>query len=88
MLDIFIDISFLYGGDKKQSEQTESKAQVKMELEEDNELFILKSMETYLALVIIVKESNYDRPYLVSQNLDVFKKSLVELLNVTNSTLK
>jgi hypothetical protein len=87
MLDIFIDISFLYGGDKKQDE-SQSKAQVKMELEEDNELFLLKSMETYLALVVIVKESNYDRPYLVTQNLDVFKKSLVELLNVTNSSLK
>jgi hypothetical protein len=31
MLDIFIDISFLYGGDKKQDE-SDSKAQVKMEL--------------------------------------------------------
>ena len=35
MLDIFIDISFLYGGDKKH-EEAESNAQVKMELEEEN----------------------------------------------------
>ncbi len=34
-------------------------------------------MESYLALVVIVKESNYDRSYLVEQNLEVFKKSLV-----------
>lgn len=68
MLDIFIDISFLYGGDKKQDE-SDSKAQVKMELEDENEIFMLKSMENYLALVFIVKESNYDRPYLIEQNL-------------------
>ncbi len=36
MLDIFIDISFLYGGEKKQEDSTESKAQVKMELDEEN----------------------------------------------------
>jgi hypothetical protein len=30
---------------------------------------MLKSMENYLALVFIVKESNYDRPYLIEQNL-------------------
>ena len=87
MLDIFIDISFLYGSDKKQDAE-ESKAQVKMELEDENQLFLLKSMESYLAMVVIVKQSNYDRPYLIDQNLDVFKKSLVELLNITNSTLK
>jgi len=59
-----------------------------MELEDENEIFMLKSMETYLALVFIVKESNYDRPYLIEQNLEVFKKSLAELLNITNSNLK
>lgn len=49
---------------------------------------MLKSMETYLALVFIVKESNFDRPYLIDQNLDVFKKSLAELLDITKSALK
>lgn len=45
-------------------------------------------MEKYLALVFIIKESNFDRPYLVEENVEVFRRGLSELLNVTTSLLK
>jgi hypothetical protein len=64
MLDIFIDISFLYSNEKSHDD-TDNKANVKLNLDEENEIFILRSMEKYLALVFIIKEGNYDRPYLI-----------------------
>lgn len=33
-------------------------------------------MEKYLALVFIIKESNYNQPYIVDENVKVFKKGL------------
>ena len=45
-------------------------------------------MEKYLALVFLIKENNYDRPYLVEENVNVFRKGLNELLNATISSLK
>lgn len=45
-------------------------------------------MEKYLALVFIVKEGNFDRPYLIEENVEVFRRGLGELLNATMSALK
>lgn len=45
-------------------------------------------MEKYLALVFIVKEANFDRPYLIEENVEVFRRGLTELLNATMSALK
>jgi hypothetical protein len=45
-------------------------------------------MEKFLGLVFIVKESNYDRPYLIDENVKAFKKGLSELLNATIAALK
>lgn len=45
-------------------------------------------MEKYLALVFIIKESNFDRPYLIDENVTVFRKGLNELLNQTIAVLK
>ena len=44
-------------------------------------------MEKFLALVFVIKESNYDRPYLVEENVMTFRKGLAELLNATMSAL-
>lgn len=45
-------------------------------------------MEKYLALVFIIKEPNFDRPYLVEENVEVFRRGLADLLNATTSMLK
>jgi len=45
-------------------------------------------MEKYLALVFVIKEGNYDRPYLIDENVTVFRKGLAEMLNATMSALK
>ncbi len=33
-----------------------------------------------LALLFIIKEENYDKPYLINENIDIFRKGLIELL--------
>jgi hypothetical protein len=87
MLDIFIDISYLYDKDRHQ-EDSDSKTNVKLNYDEEAEIVALRVMEKYLALVFIIKESNYDRPYLIDENVTVFRKGLGELLNATMSALK
>ena len=86
ILDIFIDISYLY--DKDRVNDSESTTNVKLNYEEENEIVALRVMEKYLALVFIIKESNYDRPYLINENVTVFRKGLNELLNQTIAVLK
>jgi len=87
ILDIFIDISYLYDKDRHQDD-SESKTTVKLMYEEETEIVALRVMEKYLALVFIIKEGNYDRPYLIEENVTVFRKGLNELLNATMSALK
>ncbi len=53
ILDIFIDISYLY--DKDRHQDSESKTNVKLNYEEENEIVALRVMEKYLALVFIIK---------------------------------
>ena len=48
----------------------------------------LRVMEKYLALVFIIKEVNYDRPYLVDENVTIFRKGLTQLLNATTASLR
>lgn len=64
MLDVFIDISYLYDKDRHQDDHR-STTNVKLNYEDENEYFALRVMEKYLALVFIIKEANFDRPYLV-----------------------
>ena len=87
MLDVFIDISYLYDKDRHQDDH-HSTTNVKLAYEEENEYFALRVMEKYLALVFIIKEANFDRPYLVEENVEVFRRGLGELLNATTSMLK
>lgn len=45
-------------------------------------------MEKYLALVFVIKEANFDRPYIIEENVQVFRRGLSDLLNATISALK
>jgi hypothetical protein len=45
-------------------------------------------MEKYLALVFVIKEVNFDRPYIIEENVQVFRRGLADLLNATISALK
>jgi hypothetical protein len=87
MLDVFIDISYLYDKDRHQDDHR-STTNVKLAYEDENEFFALRVMEKYLALVFIIKEVNFDRPYLIEGNVEVFRRGLTELLNTTTSLLK
>lgn len=87
MLDVFIDISYLYDKDRHQDD-SHSTANVKINYEEESEYFGLRVMQKYLALVFVLKEANFDRPYIIQENVQVFRRGLSDLLNATITALK
>ena len=40
----------------------------------DSTILYLKEVQKYIALICIIKESNYDRVFLIDYNIDIFKK--------------
>lgn len=94
MIDIHIDISLLYNNEKKEENSDEpdkesmSCVKLNVETSEDKrEFFILQELEDYLCLGFTVKESNFDRPYLIEANINKFKEGLVRLLSDTTKSL-
>jgi len=88
MIDVFIDISYIYGYLKKiffeifliirqqkkaapMSYDQKSQAIIKLN---DSTILYLKEVQKYIALICIIKESNYDRVFLIDYNIDIFKK--------------
>jgi hypothetical protein len=51
------------------------------------EYFILQELEKCLCMGCIIKEPNYDRPYLIGLNVKKFKAGLFTLLNETTKSL-
>ena len=39
----------------------------------DNTILLLKEVEKFLVLITLIKDENYDRPFLVNYNVDIFK---------------
>lgn len=61
------------------NDYTTSSVKLSHNSKESKELFLMKILNDSLALVYIIKESNYDRPYLIDQNIEAFKKGFLEL---------
>lgn len=40
----------------------------------DSTILYLKEVQKYIALICIIKESNYERVFLIDYNIDIFKK--------------
>ena len=88
MIDIFIDISFLYTPEKKNEENT-SKAIIKLNIKENPHILLLKCVDKFLAVVCIIKEPHYDRPYLIDYNIDVFRGGMAKMLQaISNAVVK
>lgn len=93
LIDLHIDISMLYGQDKKEevSEKTkDNQTYVKLDVDgtkENAELFVLKEFDSCMCLIFIVKQGNYDRPYFVNENVEKFREGLKRLLNETSKSL-
>lgn len=40
----------------------------------DSTILYLKEVQKYIALICIIKETNYERVFLIDYNIDIFKK--------------
>lgn len=93
MIDIFIDISFLYTPEKvtrdllQKNEENTSKAIIKLNIKENPHILLLKCVDKFLAVVCIIKEPHYDRPYLIDYNIDVFKRGMSNMLQATSTSV-
>lgn len=45
-------------------------------------ILLLREVEKYLVLITIMKDQDYDRPFLVDYNIDAFKKGLKSIFDV------
>jgi Ras-related GTP-binding protein C/D len=71
MIDVFLDISYIYGSQKHiYDSKNQRQSVIKLS---DGTILLLKEVEQYLALICIIKDQHYDRPYLIDYNIDVFK---------------
>eukprot|EP00828_Plagiopyla_frontata_P009258 TRINITY_DN14763_c0_g1_i4.p1 TRINITY_DN14763_c0_g1~~TRINITY_DN14763_c0_g1_i4.p1 ORF type:complete len:253 (-),score=51.44 TRINITY_DN14763_c0_g1_i4:53-811(-) len=79
MIDVFIDISYIYGQSQiPLAYDDQAQAIIKLT---DGTVLILKEVEKYLALICIIKEADYDRPFLIDYNIEVFKEGLKQLFS-------
>jgi len=46
---------------------------------DNGDILLLKEVEKFLVLITLIKEDNYDKPYLINYNVDIFRKSLKEI---------
>jgi hypothetical protein len=69
----------------QKNEENTSKAIIKLNIKENPHILLLKCVDKFLAVVCIIKEPHYDRPYLIDYNIDVFKKGMAMLLQATSS---
>ena len=77
MIDVFIDISCIYG-QYQGNAMTDNFAEATIKLD-NGDILLLKEVEKFLVLITLIKEDNYDKPYLINYNVDIFRKSLKEI---------
>jgi len=46
---------------------------------DNGDILLLKEVEKFLVLITLIKEDNYDKPYLINYNVDIFRKCLKEI---------
>jgi len=81
MIDVVIDVSCIYGlaeGEEGLGYDEESKAVIKL----NNGLVLyLREVNKYLALVCLLRESNFDKHGLIDYNFVCFKKAIEEVFS-------
>mmetsp|Transcript_25171 Transcript_25171/g.29262 ORF Transcript_25171/g.29262 Transcript_25171/m.29262 type:complete len:318 (-) Transcript_25171:115-1068(-) len=83
MIDVVIDVTYLYGiKNSKESLSFDEKTESVIKLANSTILYY-KQIEKYLALICIIKDSNFDRPFLTDYNIDVFKQGLTEVFKAS-----
>jgi Ras-related GTP-binding protein C/D len=77
MIDVFLDISFIYGNAEDLPHDNEAQSIIKLS---NGTTLYLKEVERYMVLICIIKEKNFDRPFLIDHNIEVFKEGLHKIL--------
>jgi len=49
----------------------------------DSTILYYKEIEKFLALICIIKESDFTRPFLIDYNIDIFKQGLTEIFKAS-----
>jgi Ras-related GTP-binding protein C/D len=81
MIDVVIDISCIYGlaeGEEGLGYDQESKAIIKLN---NGMVLYLREVNRYLALVCLLRESNFDKHGLIDYNFQCFKKAIEEVFS-------
>jgi len=83
MIDVVIDISYIYGvKSNKETLGFDKQTQSIIKLS-DSTLLYYKEIEKYLALICIIKEQEFDRPFLIDHNIDIFRQGLTEIFKAS-----
>ena len=70
IVDIFVGMTTLYSKNKKNDEvSTKSTVKLNHNSKDSRELFLMKILGDKLNLVDTIKETNYERPYLIDHNI-------------------
>lgn len=81
MIDVVIDISCIYGlaeGEEGLGYDQESKAIIKLN---NGMVLYLREVNRYLALVCLLRESNFEKHGLIDYNFQCFKKAIEEVFS-------
>ncbi|EGR33615.1 Ras-related GTP binding C, putative [Ichthyophthirius multifiliis] len=86
MIDVYLDISCIYDPKENNTiESSEGCLQIKLS---DSNVLLMKSFKDHLALICIIKQENYQRPYIIDYNIDIFYKGnffgFIQLLYISN----
>jgi Ras-related GTP-binding protein C/D len=71
MIDVFIDISCIYGHIQESGPADYSESMIKLT---NGTILLLKEVEKFLVIIMMLREENYDRPHLLNFNVDIFRK--------------
>jgi Ras-related GTP-binding protein C/D len=83
LLDVVIDISFIYGVPDGQTAYDEkSTSAIRLN---NGMILYLRQVSDYLALVCILHEEQFNKRSLLDYNINIFRDSLYELINVEES---
>lgn len=72
MIDVYIDISLTY--DEKHS-NFDNQSSATITLSDETNL-LLKEVDKCMALICVIKDENYDSPYIIDYNIDIFRKGM------------
>jgi Ras-related GTP-binding protein C/D len=88
LIDVLIDVTCIYGMEEGGSFKFDKDSASVIKLEhpdgkENNIVIYLKEVEKCLALVLIIKETEFAQKQLIDYNIDKFKEGLTELFMAT-----